>query len=142
MPKGMPKELVGADYIKMFNNDKCRTDFRLNVKLAGPSCLYVFIDDRVPVPDWVARQFEPTGWTVGMHENPIPTDKARQQSSVAADADSFKRIDNTFTVWRLFVPQAQTVELGPSNINDPERDRPLGQKSQTSMYGIAAVAQA
>ena len=136
--EGMPADLVGADYIKMFNQDKWRTDFQLALKLAGPADLYVFIDDRVQAPDWVARQFEPTGWKIGMHETPRPRVTVRRQSS-AADVDSATRIDNTFSVWRLFVPHDQTVELGSSRKYDPKRIRPLGPWSQTSMYGIAAV---
>jgi hypothetical protein len=138
--EGMPQELVGADYIKMFNQDKCRTDFQLAIKLAGPADLYVFTDDRVPVPDWVARQFEPTGWTIGMHENPKPSEKARRPSFASIAVDPGKGIDNTFSVWRLFVPHAQTVKLGSSSRNDPKRATPLGPRSQVSMYGIAAVA--
>ncbi len=137
--EGIPRELVGADYIQMFNNDKFRTDFRLDVKLACPADLYVFIDDRVQVPEWVARQFEPTGWKIGMHETPKPRVATRRQPPDAADFDSAKRIDNTFSVWRLFVARDQTVELGPSRKYDPKRIRPLGPWSQTSMYGIAAV---
>ena len=137
--EGMPRELVGADYIQMFNNDKCRTDFRLDIKLACPADLYVFIDDRVQVPEWVARQFEPTGWKIGMHESPRPRVTVRRQSGEAALADPAKQIDNTFSVWRLFVARDQTIELGSSRKYDPKRIRPLGPWSQTSMYGIAAV---
>jgi hypothetical protein len=138
--EGMPTELVGADYVKTFNNDKCRTDFRLDIKLAGPADLYVFIDDRVQVPEWVVRQFEPTGWKIGMHETPKPGVTARRQSPAAAEVDPGKRIDNTFSVWRLLVPHDQTIELGSSRKYDPKRIRPLSPWSQTSMYGIAAVA--
>jgi hypothetical protein len=137
--EGLPEDLAGADYIEMFNNDKCRTDFELAVKLAGPADLYIFTDDRVQAPDWVARRFTRTGWKIGMQETP-KLEKARRPPLAAAAVDAGKDIDNTFSVWRLFVPREQTVELGPSRMHDPKRTRPLGPWSQTSMYGIAAVA--
>lgn len=135
---GLPEPLRGADYVKTFCTDKWRPGYRMTVQLACAADLYIFLDDRVPVPAWVSEQFEPTGWRIGMHEQPHAKKGPQLQPAVTVGG---KAVHSTFSVWRRSVSAAESVTLGPSGTNSPERTKQLGSpRRQTTMYGIAAVA--
>ncbi len=127
---GIPEALRGADYVRMFNSDKVRSDYQITVQLACAADLYVFTDDRRTAPQWVRAQFQPTGWKVKMME------RANAAKLLASDprfsmATSYPiNADRSFSVWRLSAVRAQAVTLGSAGHED----------QIYSMYGIAATA--
>ena len=60
--------LVGGDYVMTFNEDKTVTELELTVELAQPANLYILIDNRVPPPEWLTRDFIDTNADVGLDE--------------------------------------------------------------------------
>lgn len=68
LPAALP-ELVGADYIRIANDDRDRLDFRMNVGLAQQATAYILWDSRVAAPSWFAPYgFTNTGETIWMDE--------------------------------------------------------------------------
>lgn len=120
---GIPAELLGADLLMTFNDDKRAYNLELSLTLARPAAVYVFFKPRAQeVPDWLRRDFVDTGLTIGMDEGPpdLPN------SSLGKGPG--KSIDRVFHVWRRDVTAPGTITLGP---NLPENN---------SMYAVAAVA--
>jgi hypothetical protein len=133
---GLPDALLGADYVKTFNNDKLRKDYQLTLQLDCPADLFVFTDDRVMVPDWVREKFRLTSWKIGMEQGPF----APRDFSTLSMGEG-KSISCKFSVWRLSVPTAGTVKLGRLPTYPTGETRGLGLNwTAANMYGIAAVA--
>jgi hypothetical protein len=92
--------------------------------MARPANLFLFFDDRVPLPDWLLERFEDTGVNIGLDEGPwegIPD----HRTAVGAG----RSIDNVFSVWRRRCGENESVELGP--VGDSSEAR--------AMYGVAAT---
>lgn len=120
---GLPEFLRGADLIRTFNDDKRDTDIEIAIELARPAILYLFLDKKPP-PEWVMHAgFTDTGAKIGLDEGSSPN---RTLTTAMGPGAS---IDRVFSVWKLEVPDARTVKLGPP------REGPTGAKA---MYGIAA----
>lgn len=124
--EGMPAYLLGADYVKVFNSDKMRKDVKIKVSLSRPARLFVFFDDRLEVPDWLKKSFQPTSDKIGLDFGPY----GMNTRNYAAAKDAGNSIDATFTVWEKIVAKPGTVSLGPN---------PGESVHTSSMYGIAAV---
>src|SRR4051812_5500779 len=122
---GMPSYLLGADYVKTFNDDKINREVEIRVAVARPAILYVLLDKRSPVPDWLRARFFNTGDEIGLDGGKYT--RFGERKSVAVGAG--KSIDDVFAIWRLDVPSAETVTLGAI--------QPGGETH--NMYGIAAV---
>lgn len=127
--RGLPPFLVGGDYVMTFNDDKIARDLSIAVTLSQPANVYLLIDDRVPPPDWLKRDFVDTGWDVGADEGyddrEIKTAKGPGQS-----------IEHICSVWKRRVGHPDTIVLGALSIEDfskPARD--VGR----SMYGIVVT---
>lgn len=122
--EGLPRFLLGADYVKTFNDYRYLNDFEMVIRLAQPSNLYIFFDDRVPTPAWLQNEFEDTGVDIGLDEGPwegIPD----HTNAVGAG----NSIDNVFSVWRRSCLDGKPVRLGP-----------VGESSEArAMYGIATT---
>jgi hypothetical protein len=121
---GLPEFLRGADYVKTFNDYRYMNDFAMVVEMARPANLFLFFDDRVPLPDWLLERFEDTGVNIGLDEGPwegIPD----HRTAVGAG----RSIDNVFSVWRRRCVENESVELGP--VGDSSEAR--------AMYGVAAT---
>ncbi|MAT68251.1 MAG: hypothetical protein CMJ58_01880 [Planctomycetaceae bacterium] len=129
---GLPSMLVGADYVKTFNDYRYLNDLEMEVRLERPANLYVMFDDRVPPPEWLTSQFEDTGVDVGLDEGPWPWgDKA-----LRPDLPPFENgvgpgvsIDNSFSVWHRVCRTTEPVRLGAVGPT----------KEARAMYGIAAT---
>ncbi len=120
----IPEFLVGAEYVMLGNNDKTNANYELDVTLARPATLYLFIDNRVGdnnldnpptlgggIMPWVeALGFESTHEQIGVDE-----------SSLGAP-------EGWDTIYRLDVP-AGTLTLLEQNDGGSRR-----------MYGVAAWA--
>lgn len=125
---GIPKFLLLADYVMTFNDDKYVHRLEMDVTLAAPATLYVFLDDRVPQPEWLTSAFEDTGENIGLDEVHYPR-RGKETPPLGAG----KSIDSTFSIWKREIPQAMTVRLGSLEI------RQAFDAADTAMYGVAAV---
>jgi hypothetical protein len=121
---GLPEFLLGADYCRTFNDYRYMSYFEIAVKLACPANLYVFIDDRVPTPDWLVERFENTGVKIGLDEGP---DEGIPDHRTAVGPGN--SIDNVFTVWRRRCERDEVVKIGGMETRADAR----------AMYGIAAT---
>ena len=50
---GIPSYLLGADYVKTFNDDKINREVEIRLTISRPAILYILLDKRSPVPDWL-----------------------------------------------------------------------------------------
>jgi hypothetical protein len=128
--RGIPPFLRSADYVMTFNDDKVNADLRIAVTLLQPCRLYVLLDDRAPLPNWLSDAFVDTGWDLGVDEG--YDDVATVKTAVGAG----KSLENTCSVWAKDVRTPSTVLLGSLRevkIDSHPRDVEL------TMYGIAAT---
>jgi FecR protein len=119
---GIPKELINADYVMTFNEDKLVMNIEVDVWLGVPARLYLFVDDRVPPPDWLTRDFKDTELKIGLDEGGVPNPA---KANAVGPGES---IDTVSSVWMRDVTTAGKVSLGSLESSEPF----------TSMYGIAA----
>jgi hypothetical protein len=122
---GIPQELVNADYVMSFNEDKLVKNIKVDVWLGVPARLYLFVDDRVPPPVWLTRDFTNTGLKIGLDEGGVPN--PMKVTAIGAG----ESIDQVCTVWARDVSRAGKISLGSLEMSEPF----------TSMYGIAAKPQ-
>lgn len=125
---GLPEFLVGGDYVMTFNEDKTDTEFEMTVELAQPANVYVLIDNRVPPPEWLARDFVDTGVDIGL-------DEVHLHVNMEAATGSGKSLDQFYSVWKREVEHASSVILGP--LGHETYTRPA-RVVQRGMYGVVA----
>jgi hypothetical protein len=127
---GLPKFLLGADYVMPFNDDKFVHTLELKLELLRPAHLYVFIDNNMQVPEWVRKDFVDTGVDIGLDGSKTEWHQANSLGVGAGNS-----VDFPFSVWHRHVKTPGTVTLG--SVSPPK----LGTRSYGfNMYGIAAVA--
>ncbi|WP_044252305.1 FecR family protein [Rhodopirellula sp. SWK7] len=123
---GLPKELLGADYILPFNDDKTVREIEITVTLARVSDVYVLLDARVNPPAWLVDGFVETELSVGMDEGERPGHPEDPRRTSVGAGNS---IDYRFSVWKRKRAGVGTVTFGG-----------LPQIGEfMSMYGILAV---
>ncbi len=120
---GLPKFLRYADYVMPFCDDKLRKQLEVRVALNRAARVYVLIDNRVELPEWLMAEFQDTKYDIGLDES------APSQSFFRLGVGPGLRIDQSFSVWFRDVIKDATVVFGP--MKSP--------KIQSVMYGIAAV---
>jgi hypothetical protein len=134
--RGMPAYLLGADYVKPFNNDKFSAEIEITVNLSRPATLYVFFDSRLPEPEWLLRDFRKTGDVIGldmrltMDEAPTKDPRAKKLKTRLSGIGPGKSVDQPFSIWQRVVDQPGPITLGPKGSGG----------EMSAMYGIAAVA--
>jgi hypothetical protein len=121
--KKFPEVLRGADLIQTFHLARQETNLRITVQLNRPATVYVMLDTRVPIPQWLKKEFVDTG----MQLRGGPWDRRPMAKGIPRDADG--KIFVTYSVWQREVPKAGPVELGPPQMP--------GQTTNGAMYGIA-----
>jgi ferric-dicitrate binding protein FerR (iron transport regulator) len=129
-PQGIPAELLGAEYVMPFNDDKSVSDLEVTLLVARPVVLYIFLSDSVPIPKWLTADFVETGQQIGLDEAPSryhPAASGRRK----LDAGPGVSVDTTFSIWKREIRVPSSVVLGAV-------DRPT-QLTGYNMYGIAAV---
>ena len=124
--RGLPSFLVGAEYVMPYNDDKFAVDLEVDVDLARPAAIFIFLSDSMPVPDWLRRDFLYTGEKIGLDEG-----RNRYVRTRTSGVGPGKSIDTVFSVWRRDVREASTITLGAPA-------QPEG-VAGFNMYGIAAV---
>ena len=127
--RGLPEYLVGSDYVKTFNSDKLNSGIVIALKIERPATLYVLIDNRIPIPDWVRRDYEDTGDDIGIDEG---FDK--RAPHLTTDIGPGRSIDNVCSIWKRQIAAPGVVELGA--IEELARGP---NPSHISMYGIAVA---
>lgn len=125
--RGLPRALLGGEYVMPFNDDKFFDELRVEVDVARPATVYVLISDTVPEPSWLIDGFDDTGWSIGLDEGPFEwrpgqtTEKGPGQS-----------IETVFSVWKRVVTGPETLKLGGVNKHPRIHEG-------YNMYGIVAV---
>jgi hypothetical protein len=125
----LPAFLVGGDYVMTYNDDKITTEIQIAVGVGQPANVYVLIDDRVPPPEWLTRDFVDTKWDVGC-------DEGWEDKIIDTGVGAGNSIDHVFSVWRRVVPEPTTVVLGPLVY---EKSPPPKVSDLRSMYGIVVT---
>jgi hypothetical protein len=129
--EGLPNYLVGADYVKTFNDDKITPDLVIELELAGPSAVYIFLDKRLTPPTWLVERFSETGDTIGI-------DESTNEQADATKVGPGVSINQTLSVWKLVAEHGGVVYLGP-NGNPPPHEPAEVLYVPSNMYGIAVV---
>jgi hypothetical protein len=126
---GIPTYLVGAEYVKTFNEDLATANRKIYLTLARPAKLYLFFDVRGETPEWLRRDFRNTGDRIGLDAAPnnMPQYRNRDQQIGAGNS-----VDEQFAVWEQVVETPGTVVLESNPVAPADHSR--------AMYGIAAVA--
>jgi hypothetical protein len=127
--RGMPSYLIGADYVKTFNDDKIRQDVEISVTLCRPATLYVFLDVRVPPPDWLVGDFHDTGDKIGVDNGPFYAQRYKKFANYARGVGPGESIDEVCSVWKRIVPKPGIVKLGPN----------ASETWESGMYAFAAA---
>jgi hypothetical protein len=125
----LPAFLVGGDYVMTYNDDKITTEIQIAVSVGQPANVYVLIDDRVPPPEWLTRDFVDTTWDVGC-------DDGWADKIIDTGVGAGNSIDQVFSVWQRVVREPTTVLLGPLS---REQTPPLKVSDSRSMYGIVVT---
>jgi hypothetical protein len=132
---GMPSYLLGADYVKTFNDDKLRKDFGITLVLARPAKVYVLLDDRIEPPEWLKEDFRDTGDKLGLDAGAkTMEDKKNSNFQGRPGVGSGVSIDANFSIWERVVNKPGSVALGTNG--KPKNPK---QFYLTAMYGVAAV---
>ena len=118
-----PAELLGADTVRTYHDDRDRWDLEITLEVAQPCTVYVMFDARNPVADWLRRDFSDTGLQVRTG----PWREVGIVEGMAPHADGGLYV--TYQVWKRDVPSASVVSLGPP--------RTFRQPGNRAMYGIA-----
>ncbi|TWT35380.1 FecR protein [Posidoniimonas corsicana] len=126
---GMPGYLVGADYVKMFNNDKLRSDMHIDVTLSQPARLYVFFDNRLAPPEWLTKEFQDSGDDIGLDNGPFQSNGPAWHNKGPVGVGPGESIDDELSIWFKDVEAPGKVRLGPMGV-----PATVG----SNMYGIAA----
>ena len=100
------------------------TRVKLTIEVTRPVELYVLVDQRNPVPEWVSTDFTDTGETITLNFKP-----AHAKGQVA------KRLP--YSVWKRAIHTAGEVTLGAPYPNPPVDKKSF---SPNRMFGVAAKA--
>jgi hypothetical protein len=124
---GIPRYLLGADYVKTFNQYSVQEKLGVCVTLARPAKLYIFLDSRSTPPDWLVKEFQNTGDRIGLDAN-----RSRRHPHRVIETGAGESIDDEFTIWVREILEPGKVRLG-TNLGETKID------PGPAMYGIAAV---
>jgi ferric-dicitrate binding protein FerR (iron transport regulator) len=120
----VPAGLAGADQVRTFAVDGFNWFMKLTIEVARPVELFVFVDQRNPVPEWVRTEFTSTGETIMLNFKP-----AHAKGQVA------KRLP--YSIWKRTVHMAGEVTLGAPYPGPPADKKSF---SPNRMFGVAAKA--
>jgi hypothetical protein len=120
----VPTGLVGADQVRTFAVDGFNYFMKLTIEVSQPVELFVFVDQRNPVPEWVRAEFTSTGETITLNFKP-----PQGQGRVA------KRLP--YSVWKRIVRTPGEVTFGAPYPNPPADKKSF---NPNRMFGVAAKA--
>ncbi|WP_437200728.1 FecR domain-containing protein [Planctomicrobium sp. SH664] len=141
--EGIPEVLRNADYVQTFNNDKQQEDLEIRLTLSSPADVYILLDERHLIPEWLSRDFEATDLTMGidlgsrvgtgMEETPPLGVTVPRLLGVGPG----KSVDVPVTIWKRSVPAPGEIRLGPNGGKSEKFSEAT--QGAGSMYGIAVV---
>jgi ferric-dicitrate binding protein FerR (iron transport regulator) len=120
----VPAGLVGADQVRTFAVDGFNYFMKLTIEVSQPVELFVFVDQRNPVPEWVRAEFTSTGETITLNFKP-----AHANGRVAKQLP--------YSVWKRVVRTPGEVTLGAPYENPPADKKSF---NPNRMFGVAAKA--
>ena len=133
----MPGFLRGGDCVKTFCDDKGRTDdrFELTVVLSKPALLYVLMDRRLSVPEWLSTSFKHSIYRIGMDTGKrFPGDTGDGSDRFAVGNGPGDSIDLEFDVWKKEIRKPGAVKLGSNG-----KVWRGTTSTHANMYGIVAT---
>ena len=125
--RGIPSFLLGADYVKCFNENKLRMGMEVQVTLARPARLYVFLDTAMEPPTWLQQGFKKTGKQIGLDGYSGPKSRFRGERGKGPGVS----IEDRFNIWERIVREPSIITLGSANTGSAT--------IRSNNYGIAAV---
>ncbi|MGD9632426.1 MAG: FecR family protein [Pirellulales bacterium] len=131
--RGIPRYLMGGDYVKTFNDDKVTQNLVITVTFDRPAMLFLLVDDRLMDTDWLTEQFVDTGDDVGLDEGPHVPNDVRKLASGPGES-----IDQVHSIWKCRVSPGERISIGPYRPSVPAGSG-QGTKTSLNMYGIVAV---
>ncbi len=139
----LPKELVGADYIRTFNDTKFEDPLEIVIDLSLPAKVYVLMDPRHERPDWLISDFTKTDFKLGVDLrnrngiDPSPPPPLGIRTPRYLGKGPGVSVDAPFEVWVREMPMAGKVHLGPNG----RRSQILRESisGAGSMYGIVVT---
>ncbi|MEW4456422.1 FecR family protein [Bremerella sp. JC817] len=140
---GIPKELIGADYIRTFNDDKHCKDIDITLTLSREADVYILVDQRYLIPDWLSENFVDTGWKLGIDLGLSHRAGEVKAPPVESDVERFlgrgpgNSVDVPVNVWKLKHSSGQQVHLGPNGEKSHQFDNAI--QGAGSMYGIVIL---
>ncbi len=120
----VPASLMGADQVRTFAVDGFNWFMKLTIEVTRPVELFVLVDQRNPVPEWVNSDFTDAGETITLNLKPSQ-----------ANGQVAKRLP--FSIWKRAVHTAGEVTLGAPYPNPPADKKSF---SPNRMFGVAAKA--
>lgn len=120
----VPAHLAGADQVRTFAVDGFNWFMKLTLNISRPVELFVFVDQRNPVPEWVRTDFTDSGETITLNFKP-----PQWQGRVA------QRLP--YSVWKRIVRTPGEVTLGAPYANPPADKKSF---NPNRMFGVAAKA--
>jgi len=109
-----PEPLRGGDYLRLMNDLKFVMNLEIKISLRRPADVYVLLDQRVPPPTWLVRDFMKTPMTIGADEydpqgilGTIPT-----PNSQTLGVGPGESIDQAFDIWVRHCEASGDVILG------------------------------
>jgi hypothetical protein len=129
---GIPPYLQGADFVRMFNDDKIDSRFELSVTVGQPAMLYVLYNNTEKhTPSWLRDGYEFTGDVIGLDVGPfVGWTRTYTEEDFTTGVGPGDSIDAMFQVWRKRIDKPSTLKLGE---NEQRNSR------NSNMYAIAAV---
>lgn len=118
----VPPALVGADLVRTFAIDAYNWWMQVSLTITRPAEVFVFVDTRNPLPDWLRADFSDTGETIALDFIPSQT-----PGRVA------KRLQ--YAVWKRTVQTPGTLTLGAPYSHPPEDKKSF---KSNRMYGVAS----
>lgn len=148
--EGLPEFLVGGDMIRTFNSDKLVDDYRLTINLSAPARLFVLLDKRSTVPEWLQRDYTKTEYVVGLDEAVYPHEydshydwakltkpeermPSNLNSRCTCATGPSQSVDFIFSVWERKSTDTGEVVLGALPFKEGS------DRKRQSFYGIVAV---
>ncbi|HWL10821.1 MAG TPA: FecR family protein, partial [Planctomicrobium sp.] len=139
----MPEELLGADYIRTFNNTKFEDPLEIVLTLSKPCHIYVLMDPRHEPPAWLTADFVKTDLQVGVdlgnrkgvNNSPPPPMGIRADRYLGRGPGM--SVDAQFEVWKRTITQPQQVNLGPNGKRSEILLKSI--EGAGSMYGIVVT---
>lgn len=120
--QNFPEELIGSDVVATFSLDRFDPDLELTLSLTDPATVFLMMDSRAAVPDWLAKGFEKTD--LKLRAGPW----GEQWTNRVIKSPESERGYIHFEVWKQTVTDRE-VHIGSPYAGNSTRE--------TAMYGIA-----